>query len=366
MMKGITSSSGTLSTGVLSSSASSVALKDLIDGKNKDHEVWINTFLGEVRDGKSSRSGSGGSSSSSHHSGHSDELARKKKAIHDLQQHLNQQMPEMNDEQKKQFYDTALTKIFDLMVGVAANNPNDIKAGIMLMCILLDAPMSEKNKPTICAPFANHLRNVNFLNLHDLELLDLMACAVGKIALNSGSSTPNFVDFEIHRAIELITNERNDIAKRHSAILNLRELARVTPSYFFSNVMLFFESIFIAINEPKLREPAISCLRSALSVVVEREQLASTSTDSSSNLSRTSRVDQNIQECFQLCFKEVLSGFAGSDKDALNASLSGSGSSSKHQSTKDRDDKIHASLLILNELFRCSHDSSVILRKCVV
>jgi len=141
---------------------------------------------------------------------------RRKKAIHCLQQYINQDMSEVNDEEIKLFYDKSITKIFDLMLGSGANNLNDIKAGIMLMCILLDASTVDKTKPVICAPFANHLRNLNH-NFSDLELLDLSACAVGKIAVNSGSVTPNFVDFEIRRAIELISADKNEF-KRHSAV----------------------------------------------------------------------------------------------------------------------------------------------------
>nr|XP_027196731.1 serine/threonine-protein kinase mTOR-like [Dermatophagoides pteronyssinus] len=345
--------------------------KELLIMKNKEHESWIHCFLQEIQQSNSSSSSTTSSSNQSQSlssssrdrtlSGSSDstirdDFKRKKRAILKLQQHLQQ---DMSDEQRKQFYDFALTRIFDLMVGVSASNLNDIKSGIMLMCILLDAPTLEKNRPPICAPFANHLRNVN-LSSFDLELLDLIACAVGKIALNSGSSTPNFVEFEIRRAIELIGNEKNDLQKRHSAILNLRELANVTPSYFFNHVMHIFENIFIAIYEPKLREPAIAALRSALSVVVQRERLASSissasssssasastsSTSKSSSTAVRSRIDQQIPMCYELCYNEIIKSFEERDRSA-----------------KDRDDRIHAALLILNELIRCSHDSSIIFR----
>nr|XP_046918339.1 serine/threonine-protein kinase mTOR-like [Dermatophagoides farinae] len=356
------SSSSSSSSFILSTMLTKHGEKELLILKNKEHESWIHCFLQEIQHSNSSSSSS--SYSSSHLSQSSrdrtssgssdssirDDLKKKKRAIVKLQQHLQQEMPEMSDEQRKQFYDFALTRIFDLMVGESATNLIDVKSGIMLMCILLDAPISEKKRPPICAPFANHLRNVN-LNSSDLELLDLIACAVGKIALNSGSSTPNFVEFEIRRAIELIGNEKNDLQKRHSAILNLRELANITPSYFFNHVMHIFENIFIAIYEPKLREPAIAALRSALSVVVQRERLASNISSSSSSKSSSaarSRIDQQIPMCYELCYKEVIKSFEDRDR-----------------SSKDRDDRIHAALLILNELFRCSHDSSVIFRDSI-
>ena len=53
------------------------------------------------------------------------------------------------------------------------------------------------------------------------HVFDLSACAVGKIAINSGSVTPNFVDFEIRRAIELISTDKNE-TKRHSAVIYIQ------------------------------------------------------------------------------------------------------------------------------------------------
>ena len=145
---------------------------------------------------------------------------RRKKAIQCLQQYINQDMSEVTDEELKAFYDLSITKIFDLMLGSGATNANDIKAGIVLMCILLDSMSSlvDKTKPVICAPFANHLRNLNH-NFSDPELLELSACAVAKIAINSGSVTTNFVDFEIRRAIEIISTDKNE-TKRHSAVIH--------------------------------------------------------------------------------------------------------------------------------------------------
>ncbi|CAG2121748.1 unnamed protein product, partial [Medioppia subpectinata] len=222
---------------------------------------------------------------------------RRKKGIHLLRQYINQDMSDVSDDELNSFYDLSKTKIFDLMLGSGANNANDIKAGIVLMCILLDSMSSlvDKAKPVIYAPFANHLRNLNH-NFSDMELLDLSACAVGKIAINSGAVITNFVDFEIRRAIENLSPDKNEI-KRHSAVLNLRELANVTPTYFFSQVNLFFENIFLTINDPKIRDSAVSALRSALYVVAERERISHDLKDNKS------RIDQQIPKCFKICFE---------------------------------------------------------------
>ena len=117
----------------------------------------------------------------------------------------------------------------------------------------------------------------------------------------------------------------------------MRELANVTPTYFFSHVNLFFDNIFLAINDPKIRDSAVSALRSALYVVAERERVSQDLKDNKS------RIDQQIPNCFKTCFEEVMKGFDEREKSAQ----------------KERDDKIQASLLILNELLRCSNDSGI-------
>lgn len=293
----------------------------------KEHEAWINNFLLEIKE-----------------KAKYDET-KKKKAIRELQKHLSHELAEITEESRKTFFETAMNKIFDLMVGV--HSTLDVKCGVMLMCILLDAILPDANKPQICAPFANHLRNVN-LNVYDLELLDLMACAVGKIALNSGSSAPNFVDFEIREAREAISSVNYEIAKRHAAILIIRELANVTSSLFFKHVLPCFENIFQAIDEPKLREPAISALRAMLNVVVEREKLAWHTLPVSSTKSNIRQIDVQIPQCFKTCFDKVTGVF----QDYKDGNLG-----------KQREDKVHTALLILNELLRCSQESSDLFSK---
>lgn len=120
--------------------------------------------------------------------------------------------------------------------------------------------------------------------------------------------------------------------------MNLRELASVTPTHFFTHVDSFFENIFSAINDPKIRDSAVSALRSALYVISERERVSQDLKDNKS------RIDQQIPNCFELCLNEVLKGFDDRDKTAH----------------KEKDDKIQASLLILNELLRCSNVSGIL------
>ncbi len=356
-----------------------------MDTRSRDYETWVNDFLAEMRDGKSARSGSGGTGGSGgggsggvggpstgqgtyHGSGglSSDEMARKKKAIRDLQHHLNQELADQEDEQKKNFLGIVINKLFGL---INSSDLVDLKSGLALMCIILDAPSLQKIKINIQSPFVNYYRKVikNLKNL-DLELFDLIACVVGRLALNA-PSTLSFVDFEINLANEnLRQGEQINMAQRHSFLLNIRELANVAPSYFFGKVEIFFDSLFFTLNEPKLREPAISCLRSTLAVIVERERLFFL--PGHHNEAKQSRIDQQIPLFFSKCYVEVVRGLC--PERAIEASLypsfsasSSGGSTSSKQQAKDREEKVHSSLLILNELFRCSRDSSVLLSKCL-
>lgn len=315
----------------------------------KIQEQWINTFISEFR-------ASSGSSSSS--SSRQDE-SRKKKAVRTLQKKMMApEMVELSDEMKKNFYEMITSKILDLLHVSGKSKPEENKIGLMLVCIVLDTPNSTKTQPTLCPQFANYLRNLVLPSYVDMELQELLALAVGKVALYSDPTT-NFVEFEISRAIEVISNEQGSTVKKLSAVLILRELASETPSYFFAHIMTFFENIFSAVMDVKLRDSAVSALQAALYVVLEREQLSqapswmNNANDPNNNnqppsqaatSTKISRVDQQIPQCFEICFQRVMAGF----DDAQRVGVS----------TKEREDKIHTSLLILNELFRCSYDTS--------
>lgn len=110
----------------------------------------------------------------------------------------------------------------------------------------------------------------------------------------------------------------------------LRELATSSATYFFQHIQQFFECIFIAIKDPKppIREAAVGALRAALVVTASRE----------------------TKECqhptwYKSCFEEACKG--------LDDSSFAQGANAKDKIT--RDDRSHGSLLVMNELLRCSN-----------
>ncbi|KAG8279049.1 hypothetical protein J6590_008067 [Homalodisca vitripennis] len=110
------------------------------------------------------------------------------------------------------------------------------------------------------------------------------------------------------------------------AVLVLRELAVSVPTYFFQQVQLFFDLIFNAIRDQKpiIREGAVEALRAALVVTAQRE---------------TAKQTQKPQ-WYKQCYDEASNGF----DDTFTK-----------EKGVNRDDRVHGSLLVLNELMRCSN-----------
>lgn len=158
--------------------------------------------------------------------------------------------------------------------------------------------------------------------------MELAAKAVGKLALVSGTYSTEYIDVEVKRAFEWLAATERHEGKRLAAVLVLKELAVATPTFFFQQVQQFFDVIFNAVRDPKpnIREGAVKALRHALIVTAQREKT------------------QTQTHHYKLCFEEARQGFNGEVGP---------------QPTKEKgitkDDRCHGSLLVLNELLRCSN-----------
>ncbi|RWS10462.1 hypothetical protein B4U79_12736 [Dinothrombium tinctorium] len=243
------------------------------------------------------------------------------KTARELQHYVATELPEMSVEDVTLFMDTFNKHIFDMMV--TNSDLNDKKGGILAIIILVGVDVG--NRSTRCSRFANYLRSTTVPN--DTGLMELMAYAVGRVAIASGTLTASYVDYEVKRAIEWLSGDRNE-SKRHGAVLILRELATSTPTYFFQQIQQFFECIFTAIRDPKkvIRESGGGALRAALAVTASRETKES-----------------QKPTCYKFCYDEALKGFDDS-YFVQNA-----------KERSNRDDRIHGSLIVLNELLRCSN-----------
>lgn len=155
--------------------------------------------------------------------------------------------------------------------------------------------------------------------------MELAAKTVGRLATISGAKRAEYVEFEVKRAFEWLSVERNE-GKRHAAVLILRELAVAMPTYFHQQVSGFFDHIFIAMKDPKplIREAGSKALQAGLVVTAQRESAKQT----------------HKPPWYKTCYAEAKGCFE--DQGIKEKGVS-------------RDDRLHGGLLILNELLRCSH-----------
>ena len=251
----------------------------------------------------------------------------REKAIKDLTKHVKTELPEMNGEDINQFMDDFSKVIFDMI----SSDNNDLKKGATwAIIILVSAEFGLNSKNTQISRFANYLRSQAPT---EPELMDLWAHAVSKVAKASGTSTDSYVEFEVKRALEGLSSEaKSSDGKRLLNLLLLKELATATPLAFFKQINDFYDLIFDAIRHSNvsIREKAILALRAALAVTVARE----------------SKESHNLQaNYYQKCVEVSMDSFrtidAGTNQPIKSAV---------------RDDRIHGSLLVFNELFRvCIH-----------
>lgn len=169
--------------------------------------------------------------------------------------------------------------------------------------------------------FANYSRNL--LPSSDVGVMESVAKTMGRLALVSGSKASEYVEFEVKRAFEWLGGDRIE-GKRQAAVLVLKELALAVPTYFYQHVSQFFELIFGAIQDikPAIRESAIEALRAALVVTAQRE---------------TAKQQNQRSQWYKQCYDESVKLL------------------SVERGERMREEKVHGSFLILNELVRCSN-----------
>lgn len=244
------------------------------------------------------------------------------KAASDLFVYVKTELRELSPEELSAFMDEFNKHIYEM---VSSSDINENKGGILAIICLIGTDAETENlnsRNSRNSMYSNYLRNL--LPSPDVGVMELTAKAIGKLAVVSGARSEVYVKFEIQKAIEWL-NERQE-GKRHAAVLILRELAVCASTYFFQQVQSFFEPILRTVRDPKpiIRENAVEALRAALVITAQRE---------------TTKQMQKPQ-WYKQCFEEAMSGF-----EELYLREKG----------VNRDDRIHGSLLVLNELLRCSN-----------
>ncbi|KPJ18654.1 Target of rapamycin [Papilio machaon] len=240
------------------------------------------------------------------------------KAIRELLHFARTDLREMSQDVLTQVLDDFNQHIHAL---TSSYDNNEKKAGILTIVCLIGGD-TETTK-TRLNRYAQYLRNIFPSN--DVSILELAAKTMGRLAVSLGVKRGEYVEIEIKRAYEWLSEERSE-SKRLSAVLILRELAIAMPSYFYQHISGFFHNIHSALRDPKeqIRELAAKTLRAAFVVTSQREQ-----------------PDQsNKVQWYSECYEEAMTSF--SDNTIRERGLS-------------RDEHVHGALLILNELLRCSN-----------
>ncbi|XP_030383558.1 serine/threonine-protein kinase Tor [Scaptodrosophila lebanonensis] len=243
------------------------------------------------------------------------------KAAQDLFLFVKTEVREMSQEELVQFFDDFDHHIFNM---VNATDINEKKGGALAMKCLISVDALKATKGI--SPYLNRLRDLLLIN--DVSVMEIAARSLVKLANLPGSKGVESFDFDIKHAFEMLSGERQEY-RRHAAVFILRELAMALPTYFYQQILAFFEHIFNAIFDPKpaIRESAGEALRAALIVTAQREN------------TKQSSEPQWYKKCY----------------DEASNSFSVDLGTGKEQKGMTRDDRIHGGLIVFNELFRCAN-----------
>nr|CAH7722994.1 unnamed protein product [Callosobruchus chinensis] len=188
------------------------------------------------------------------------------KTVKELSLYVKNELREATPDEINSFLDEFYHHIFEMVK--FNNDVNEKKGGILAIMCLIGADVGDTTSRF--GRFANYLRKL--LPCNDVGVMELVAKAMGYLAVVYGSKASEYVQFEVKRAFEWLQDDKAD-GKRHAAVLVLRELANTMPTYFYQHVSQFFELIINAVQDPKIavREGAVEALRAALVVTAQRE-----------------------------------------------------------------------------------------------
>lgn len=133
----------------------------------------------------------------------------KYKTARELHHYVSTELQEMSVEEIHEFMEKFNIKVQMMM---SNGDINEKKGGILAIIVLIGVDVG--NQSTRVSRFANYVRT---LAPTDVGLMELVAYAVARIAVASGTPTLTYVDYEVRRAIEWLSGERNE-AKRHGAV----------------------------------------------------------------------------------------------------------------------------------------------------
>jgi FKBP12-rapamycin complex-associated protein len=138
---------------------------------------------------------------------------------------------------------------------------------------------------------------------NDTAAMVVAAKTLGHLVSPGGTLTAELVDAEVKVALEWLQIERNE-NRRFSAVLNLYELAKSSPTLLHVWIPDIFEVIWVALRDPKvmIRESAANTISQCFEILMARDP-------------------QARQKWLTRTYEEIDKGFQHNTVEAIHGSL---------------------------------------------
>ncbi|KAK6543250.1 phosphatidylinositol kinase- protein kinase tor1, variant 2 [Orbilia ellipsospora] len=156
-------------------------------------------------------------------------------------------------------------RIFEM---IHSNDTTDKIGGILALDRLIDIDGDDSMQKT--PRFAHYLRSV--IRGNDTAAMVLAAKSLGRLATPGGPLTAELVESETRQALEWLQSDRQE-NRRFAAVLLLKELARNSPTLFYTYVPQILELLWVALRDSKvlIREAAAEALCACLEILYQRD-----------------------------------------------------------------------------------------------
>ncbi|KAG8529931.1 uncharacterized protein KY384_005412 [Bacidia gigantensis] len=190
------------------------------------------------------------------------------RAAFDLRSHVSTVARELSRDTFQDYYSHVNYRISQLIT--QSNDTTDKIGGILAIEQLLGFDGDDPAQKT--TRFASYLRSA--LRSNDNTVLLFAARALGHLAIPGGALTAELVEAEVQSALEWLQTDRQE-NRRFAAVLIIRELARNSPTLFYSFVPQVFDCISVALRDSKvmIRETAAEAAGACFEIIAARDAM---------------------------------------------------------------------------------------------
>ncbi|EWC44191.1 phosphatidylinositol 3-kinase tor2 [Drechslerella stenobrocha 248] len=189
----------------------------------------------------------------------------RQKAADELRTILVVSQREMPTEAFTRFNNDINKRIFEM---IHSNDTSDKIGGILALDRLIDFDGDDSMQKT--TRFAHYLTSV--IRGNDTAAMVLAAKSLGRLATPGGPLTADLVESETRQALEWLQSDRQE-NRRFAAVLLLKELARNSPTLFYTYVPQILGLLWVALRDSKvlIREAAAEALCACLEILYQRD-----------------------------------------------------------------------------------------------